>query len=85
MSGNQHITVYGIAGNIGGFGSWALDDHCKNIGGFKFGGSAWDHHTYTCKYEIILEEFNLAVASLTTKSPKLIICQISPIWYKIVA
>ena len=42
------------------FGSWALNCHLKNIGGFKFGGS--DCHMYLCKYEK-LAEFNLAVAN----------------------
>ena len=42
------------------FGSWALNRHCKNIGGFKFGSSVRDHHTYTCRYET-LAELNLAV------------------------
>ena len=44
------------------FGSWALNRHRKNIGGFKFGGSVRDRQTYICKYEI-LADFNLAVAS----------------------
>ena len=44
------------------FGGWALNRQCKNIGGFKFGGSVRDRHTHICKYEI-LAEFNLAVAS----------------------
>ena len=43
------------------FGGWAPNGHCKNIGGFKFGGSVRDRHTYVCKYEI-LANFNLAVA-----------------------
>ena len=28
------------------FGGWALNRHCKNIGGFKFGSSVRDRHTY---------------------------------------
>ena len=44
------------------FGSWALNRHCKNIGGFKFGGSVRDCHMYICKYEV-LADFNLVVAS----------------------
>ena len=42
---------YCIAGNIGGiiFGSRTQNRYCKNIGGFRFGGSVWDYHTYTCK------------------------------------
>ena len=34
----------------------------KNIGGFKFGSSVRDRHTYICKYEILVD-FNLVVAS----------------------
>ena len=44
------------------FGDWTLNRHCKNIGGFKFGGSLRDHHMYICKYEILVD-FNLAVNS----------------------
>ena len=33
-----------LAGNK--FGGWALNRHCRNIGGFKFGGSVRDLHTY---------------------------------------
>ena len=62
----SYFNSYRIAGNIVGikFGGWALNRHytCKDIGGFKFGGSVRDHYTYTCKYEI-LADFNLAVAS----------------------
>ena len=34
------VYVYCIAGR------WAPNHHCKNIGGFKFGGSVRDRHTY---------------------------------------
>ena len=57
------------------FGVWALNRHCKNIGGFKFGGSVRDRHTYICKYEVLMD-FNLAVASKTAKPPNLIPRQI---------
>ena len=56
---------YCIAGNILAgikFGGWALNRHCKGIGGFKFGSLVRDCHTYICKYEILVD-FNLAVAS----------------------
>ena len=40
------------------FGDWAPNCHCKNIGGFKFGSSVRDRHTYDyiCKYSGVLEE-----------------------------
>ena len=60
------------------FGGWALNHHFKNIGGFKFGGSVRDCHTYICKYEI-LSDFNLAGSKLdrqTAKPPNLIPRQI---------
>ena len=41
------------------FGGWAPNCHCKNIGGFKFGGLVWDRHMYE-----ILVYFNLAVAKV---------------------
>ena len=46
------------------YGGWALNFHCKSIGGFKFGSLVRDLHTYNIiwKYQI-LADFNLAVAS----------------------
>ena len=55
--------------------AWALNRHCKNIGRFKFGSSVRESHTYTSKYETLVE-FNLAVTSETTKPPNLIPRQI---------
>ena len=51
------------------FGGWPLNCHCKNIGGFKFGGSVRDRHMYICKYEI-LADFNLAVAKVDRQTAK---------------
>ena len=31
------------------FGGWAQNRYFKNIGGFKFGGSVRDRHTYICE------------------------------------
>ena len=31
------------------FGGWVPNCHSKHIGGFKFGGSVWDRHTYICE------------------------------------
>ena len=56
------------------FGGWEIAI-CKNIGGFKFGGSVRNHHTYICKYEILVD-FNLVIARRTTKPPNLIPRQI---------
>ena len=53
------------------FGGWFLNHYCKNIGGFKFGGSVRDRHTHTCKYEILGQvEFNLAVAKVDRQIAK---------------
>ena len=43
--------------------------NCENIGGFKFGGSVRDRHTYICKYEI-LADFNLVVAKTDHQTAK---------------
>ena len=43
------------------FGDWAPNCHCKNTGGFKFGGVVRHCHTYTGKYEV-LADFYLVVA-----------------------
>ena len=45
------------------FGRWAANQHCKNIGRFKFGGFVRDHHTYICKYEILVG-INLAIVKV---------------------
>ena len=37
------------------FRGWALNHHCKNIGGYKFGSSVRDRHMYICKYEIMAD------------------------------
>ena len=42
------------------FGGWAPNRHCKNIGGFNFGGSVRDCHMYICKYELLVD-FNFKV------------------------
>ena len=57
-------TVHGYGNTLRSIGAAAARAHmtCKNIGGFKFGGSVRNHHTYACKYETSAG-FNLAVAS----------------------
>ena len=50
-------------------GGWALNHHCKNIGGFKFGGSVRDCHTYICKYEV-LAGFNFGGRKLDCQTAK---------------
>ena len=52
------------------FGSLALNRHCKNIGGFKFGGLKL--YGSTCSQGNIvrnLVDFNLVVERQTTKAP----------------
>ena len=52
------------------FGSWAPNRHCKNTGGFKFGSSVRDCHTYIIyKYEILVD-FNLAVTKIDHQTAK---------------
>ena len=53
------------------FGSWAPNHHCENVGGFKFGDSVQDCHTYNiiCKHKI-LAAFNLAVAKTDHQTAK---------------
>ena len=51
------------------FGGWARNCHCKNIGGFKFGGLVRDRYTYICEYEISAD-INLAVAQADRQTAK---------------
>ena len=51
------------------FGGWPPNCHCKNIGGFKFGGSVRHCHMYIGKFEI-LADFNLAVAKTDHQTAK---------------
>ena len=51
------------------FGGWAPNCHCKNIGGFLFGGSVRDQHMYIYKYET-LGDFNLAVVKIDCQTTK---------------
>ena len=47
------------------FGDWAPNCHCKNTGGFKFGGVVRHCHTYIGKYEV-LADFYLVVVLMVS-------------------